>query len=153
MNNGNWICKYSDSCNSQRKPRNNYHPHPKNGKGNVFSLFVSPHPGGGTPSWKGEGVPISAREVPHPGRRGVPTSTSLGGTPSLPGWSTPPQDGVLPARMGYPPPGDCTVSTCYVAGGTPLVVSCRRTFLFQLIISKLLNTCKFYLSLKCYFVH
>ena len=78
------------------------------GEGTVFSLFVSPHLGGG-------GTPVRSREVPHPRSgwgEGVPHPRSGWGVPQVPptrsGWGTPlpllGQDGVPPRPgMGYPP--------------------------------------------------
>ena len=56
--------------------------------------------------------------------------------PARSGWGTPwpGQDGIPPARDGVPPP-PLRIDyawTGYAARGTPLAVSCRRTFLYIL---------------------
>ena len=74
--------------------KNIYCPHPKDGDGTVFSLFVSSHPGGGVPhpypSLSGGGVPRSSlgrgggggypklgRGVPQPWMGGYPISRGV----------------------------------------------------------------------------
>ena len=100
------------------------------GEGTVFSLFVSPHLGGGRggyPSqvWGGVPHPMSGR-----GRGGTPSQVwSRGGTPSQvwTGWGylgypPPGQDGVPPPPTwdGVPPPLDLTgVPPLDMGQGTP----------------------------------
>ena len=116
------------------------------GEGNIFTFCVSPHldggggGGGGTTSQvRVGGYPISGL-----GSGGYPIpGLARGGTPSqvwLGGWGTPGQtwDGVPPGpgtgyppdmgwgtppgpEMRYPPRQISIASTCYTAGGMPLV--------------------------------
>ena len=107
-----------------------YRPHPKDGEGNVFSLFTTrwryPSPrcfprsflGGGTSnpgSFPGHWSQVLSWGYPSPGWRGVPQSWLVEGTPgqgspplARSGWGTPwpGQDGVPPSqdRTGVPPP-------------------------------------------------
>ena len=65
-----------------------YCPHPKDGEGNIFSLFVSSDTSTGPMSFLG-GTPVTA-------------PMSLSGSYPIPGWGVP-QDGVPPARDGVLP--------------------------------------------------
>ena len=83
-----------------------YRPHPKDGKRNSFSLFVSSHPGGGGR------VPTLA------GGRG----TYLGGGPTFLGWGCT-YLGQRGTYLGWGGThlGQASIGiTCYVAGGMPL---------------------------------
>ena len=73
-----------------------YRPHPKDGKGNIFTLCVSQHlDGGGTHPADGEDTPIPGQDGGYSHLRsrtsGVPNLRSrTGGTPvSGPGWGYP----------------------------------------------------------------
>ena len=110
------------------------------GEGTVFSLFVSPHlGGGGTPVRSGGGYPI-------PGLVGVPPGPGMGyPLPDL-GQGTPPGPGTgyLPWTWDRVPPGPGTgdrvppsiASTCYAAGGMPLAFT-QEDFLVILLFSTL----------------
>ena len=94
----------------------NYRPHPKDGEGNVFSLFTL---GVSGPTRTGWGAPKPGQDGVPPGqdRMGYPPSQDRMGYPQArTGWGTPwpgqdrvppkpGQDGVPPSqdRMGYPP--------------------------------------------------
>ena len=86
-----------------------YRPHPKDGEGTVFSLFVSSHPRGGY--------------LPWPGGR-LPTLAGGGVVPTLARWRLPTlaEEGVTYlGRVGLPTLGQSTTaSACYAAGGMPL---------------------------------
>ena len=66
-----------------------YGPHPKDGEGNSFSLFVCPHWGG----------------VPWPGSDGrYPSQVQMGGIPARSKWVNPGQGWGTPhPEVGYPP--------------------------------------------------
>ena len=106
------------------------HQHPKDGEGNVFSLFVSPHLQGtpfpshnisnGLMSFLG-GTPVPAKirwGTPWPGEDGVHPARTGRGTPShnrMGCYPRPWQDGGMgypPGndRMGYPRPGQIGVT-------------------------------------------
>ena len=81
-----------------------YRPHPKDGEGDIFSLFVSSHLG------RGRGVPRPGQDsgVPHPGQDGggYPIQVRMGGYPSHVrmggGYSSQVRIGVPQLRKGYP---------------------------------------------------
>ena len=67
-------------------------------EGNSFSLFVSPHPGGGTPS------PSHSTSIVPMSFLGVPPSQvrTVGGGGFTPGQVTHPHLGCIPPKMGSP---------------------------------------------------
>ena len=86
----------------------NYRPHPKDGEGNVFSLFtprgegvprITQDGGGSTPARLGWGYPSLVRMGGYPGqiRMGVP-QPGMGYPSPIQGWGAPP-----PSRDGVPP--------------------------------------------------
>ena len=112
-----------------------YRPHPRDGEGTVFSLFVSSHRSGqggyripGTSP--GGGYPIQLMEVPIPGLDGGGgvSHPADGGVPHPRSTSVPPWKGLDGVRLQpesdgvHPPPirQNSIASTCCTAGGMPL---------------------------------
>ena len=109
----------------------------------LASSFYRPYPSllltGSTPIHPDGGTAI----LPDGG--GAPPAFLMGVAPLRTGWGYPPQQdwvGVSPLiRTGWRyPPGIVVTWTGYAAGGTPLAVSHRRTFLSNIVTARVRST-------------
>ena len=121
------------------------------GEGNSFSLFVSPHLGGGVP-WPGPdggGYPGQVQmRIPSQVQMGYPSQVQLGGYPSqVQRWCTPhPKMGTPCPEIGYPHRPDMGyphpemeyplsrdgMGTWYAEGGVPLAFT-QENFLVSIL--------------------